>query len=412
MSIRWPVGPTAMQIKPKWNVTGHVDPVGFCLTRRDFSLFRFIVSHNFLESSRCIVGHASPGDESKKLATQVLFGYEKIGGPPTTYSLNFTFSTLIFQLFLDEEESDNKTIEGMMNVVCSNAAWSLLKNVDCISTQNVIVDSICLTQASNRVEWGGFPDLLLPNTLRVDQTTPQHRLFQFNSITHPNGNSVKTLQLDAAQIYLIVPAWQHVARFFQQLAVEPEIFTSEEMTSIMQVGDRFYRLSSRNGQTALSTDPPQASDHQSAVSRQFVVTLMSPQITIVSDATVQGKKSPCLRISIAHLNILRQTTIQKENHYVFCDGFEICTDTSGGRLPLSSILFPVLISGSLTNSFSCFPRIVSGWVWVEQLKAHAAYTDLTRVIEVLNGVKEQSATGITSSFNADEENRTALDRRM
>lgn len=398
LNIRWPVGPTAINVKPKWNVAGIVDPTVFCLTRRDFSLFRFFVSYNLLEPSRCIVEQASTGVKLQKLANQiVLFGYEKTGVPPTTYSSNCTFSSLTFQFFLDEEESANKSIEGMMNVICSNASWSLLKNVDCISKQNVSVDSIRLTQTSNREEWGGFPDLLRPITSFSDQTTSKQ--LQVNSTTHPNGNNVKMLNLDASGIYFIVPAWQHVASFFRQLAIKPEVFTPEEMTSIMQVGDRFYRVSCRSEQTTESNADRAttevnsgASETQVAFSKQFLITLTSPQITLVSDATVQGKNSPCLTLAMAHLDILRQTTLQDEMNSVFCDSLEIFTDTANG--PSSSVICPVLISGSLSTTFdnSNSPHITSGWVWIEELRARAAYTDLTFVIDVLVGAKEQLAT--------------------
>lgn len=407
-----------------------MDPIVFCLTRRDFSLFRFFVSYNLLESSRCLAEEASVRDESQELETLVLFGYEKTGVPPTTYSLNCTFSSLIFQFLLDEEESENKSIEGMMDVICSNAAWSLIKDADCISKQSVNVDSIRLTQTSNRIEWLGFPDLLLPITAREDQTNDPHRLFQFTSITHPNGNNVKMLHLDAAGIYLIVPAWQHVVRFFQKLATSPEVFTSEEMTSIMQVGDRFYRVSSRNDRTTKLNDRDstevnnEGSFHQVAVSKQFLVTLASPQIILVADASVQGKKCPRLTLSMSHLNILRQTTIQDEINSVFCDGLEIFTETASGSLPRSSVICPVHISGSLRKSYRStnHPQSLLGWVWIEELFARASYTDLTLAIDVLNGTKEQLASPETAQSlaqpkinkslpgSADEENREVSGR--
>jgi hypothetical protein len=261
------------------------------------------------------------------------------------------------------------------------------------------------------MEWRGFPDLLIPITASEDQINDPHCLFQFTSITHPNGNNVKMLHLDAAGIYLIIPAWQHVVSFFQKLATSPEVFTSEEMPSIMQVGDRFYRLSSRNDRTTRLNDRDstevndEGSFHQVAVSKQFLVTLFSPQIILVADASAQGKRTPRLTLTMAHLNILRQTTIKDEINSAFCDGLEIFTGTASR----SSVICPVHISGSLASS----PQSLLGWVWIEELFARASYTDLTLAIDVLNGTKEQlETTKIKKSLPdiADKENRVVSGR--
>ena len=440
LNIRWPVGPTAPLVKPKWNVAGRVDPIVFCLSRKDFSLFRFFVSYNLLEPSRFLSKHTSSGDATQEVAKErfVLFGYEKTGVPPTTYSIKLSSDSLEFQFLLDEEESKSRKIEGMMNVNCSNASWSLVQNADCISKQHANVESICLTQTSNRQEWGGFPDLLLPLPASIDAPLRPHCLLQFTSTSHPNGNNVKTLHLDQAGIYVIVPAWQHVGDFFIHLPISPEVFAPEEMSSIMQVGDRFYRMSKSSSQAKKGTDgvSPEvkhtAASPQVSMSKQFLLTLTSPRIILVADATNRQSDSPCVTLSMAHMHFFRESNnIRNEEHSVqsiFCDGLEIFTGMSQNLSPGSSLLCPLSVSGSLTKIMrsKSSPQNLSGWVWLEELEARAAYTDLTHAIDVFNGVQKQIATSqrTTGTSNmlaqstkencstANEEKRVASQSRM
>lgn len=404
LDIRWPVGPTAPLIKPKWNVVGRIDPICFCLSRDDFSLFRFFVSYNLLEPSRFLSKRGTNTVEEAAKENLVLFGYEKIGVPPTTYSIKLSFEKLEFQFVLDE----GRRIEGMMNVDCANVSWSLVKLQDCIFKQNANCDSICLRQTSNRKEWAGFPDLLLPLPSRTDPSLPcQHCLLQFTSTTHPNGNNVKTLNLDSAGIYLIVPAWQHVANFFTHLKSSPEVFKAEEMTSIMQVGDRFYRMTKRSQAGENEGTTAETNHTIASPSKQFLLTLKTPRIIQVADATDQQVDTPCVTLCMAHLNLLCESNDQNEVHSernsVFCDGLEIFTgmartNPSNGS---SSLLCPLSISGSMRKSVrgKSSPQDISGWIWMEELQARAAYTDLTHAIDVFNGVRMQLQTGKTDKSN-------------
>ena len=207
LNIQWPVGPTASLIKPKWNVDGKVDPLIFSLSQKDFSLFRFFVNYNLLGPSRFL---SIPEDSSQchTPTRLVLFGYEKINAPPTTYSIKLSCDLLQFKFLLDAEESVSRKVEGIMNVSCSQASWLLVKLADCITKTKVNVESILLTQTSKK-KWKGFPDLLLPlpssgNSDDSSVISRPHCLLQFTSTTHPNGNNMKTLHLDAAGIYVSV----------------------------------------------------------------------------------------------------------------------------------------------------------------------------------------------------------------
>jgi len=206
LNIKWPVGPTASLIKPKWNIDGKVDPLIFSLSQKDFSLFRFFVNYNLLGPSRflSIIENSSQCHTPTRL---VLFGYEKINAPPTTYSIKLSCDLLQFKFLLDAEESVSRKVEGIMNVSCAQASWSLVKLADCITKTKVNVKSIRLTQTSKKDEWK--PDLLLPlpsngNSDDSSVISRPHCLLQFTSTTHPNGNNMKTLHLDAAGIYVSV----------------------------------------------------------------------------------------------------------------------------------------------------------------------------------------------------------------
>lgn len=208
LNIQWPVGPTATLIKPKWNVDGKADPLIFSLSQKDFSLFRFFVNYNVLGPSR----NLSILEDSSQCHTPtrlVLFGYEKINAPPTTYSIKLSCDLLKFKFLLDAEESVSRKAEDITSVSCSQASWSLIKLADCITKTKVNVESIRLTQTSKKDEFVGFPDLLLPlpsngNSDDSSVMSRPHCLLQFTSTTHPNGNNMKTLHLDAAGIYVSV----------------------------------------------------------------------------------------------------------------------------------------------------------------------------------------------------------------
>lgn len=395
LDIRWPVGPTAPLVKPKWNVSGRIDPIVFCLSCKDFSLFRFFVSYNLLEIPRALHVTATNGWRSLTKERLVLFGYEKTGLPPTTYSIGLSTDKVTFRFLLDEQESPSRKVQGMMDVQMTSASWSLIKLADCISNQRANVDSIRLTQTSNRKELCGFPDLLLPLPANgIDLSTPQPCLLKFTSTTHPSGDNVKTLHLDSAGIYLIVPAWQHVMEFFRLLPSSPEVFLPEEMPSIMQVGDRFYRMSKVDNH--LNADETTDSNGalpppQLQASKQFRLTLTSPRIILVADAANPQNDCQCLTLSMAHLDLLRQVNVHSEAHSVYCDGLEMFTGMANNLAPHSSLLCPLSIAASLNKTLqsTSSPQTLSGWVWSEELQARAAYTDLIHSIDVLGGVKKQ-----------------------
>lgn len=397
LNVRWPVGPTAPLVKPKWNVVGNVDAMSMRLSRKDFSLFRFFVNYNLLEPSRFLSNNDSVGKAADTPTDLVLFGYEKKGLPPTTYSLSLSTECLEFHFYVDGEESRSGRSEGMMCVKCTNASWSLLKNADCISRQKANVESIHLAQTSNRKEWSGFPDLLLPISSAPDQS--KSCLLQFTSTTRPNGDNVKTLHLDHAGIYMIVPAWQHVGDFFKYLPVSPDIFTTEEISSVMQVGDRFYRMSkAATRDTNKTADGAVQDTHQTTCpteSKEFLFSLTSPRIILVADATGAADMNSCVTLHMANLHYHQKTNGNTTAKSVVCNGMEIFAGHVGDPSSYSSLICPFSACGSLTKSLSIkSSEQMNGWIWMEELKAHATYTDLTSSVDVLNGFNKQITTTV------------------
>ena len=398
LDVRWPVGPTAPLVKPKWNVVGTVDPLSMRLSRKSFSLFRFFVNYNLSEPSRFL----SNGDAPSNL---VLYGYEKTGLPPTTYSVSLSFQCLEFHFYVDDEESKSGKLEETMCVKCTNTSWSLLKNDDCVSRQKANVESIHLEQTSGRKDWSGFPDLLLPITSGPDQSN--NCLLQFTSTTRPNGDNVKTLHLDHAGIYMIVPAWQHVNDFFKFLPTSPDIFTTEEMSSVMQVGDRFYRMSkatsSEIDRTADCTElGAQETTYPTAESKEFLFSLTSPRIIFVADATGTADVNSCVTLHMSNLHYHQLTHGNTSAQSVICNGLEIFAGQVGNLSSNSSLICPFSICGSLTKTLPLEPHSLeqmNGSICMEELKAHAAFTDLTTSLDVLNGFNKQilTSTKVTSN---------------
>jgi len=207
---------------------------------------------------------------------------------------------------------------------------------------------------------------------------------------------------------MIMPAWRHVGTFFNNLPTSPEVFALEEMSSIMQIGDRFYRMS--KGTTAVGasqrndTKPNEANDAPDPTSsKEFLLTLITPRIILVEDAATD--ECQCLTLSMSHLNFLRQTNAHEEVNTLFCDGLEVFTGMANNHSsPGSSLLYPFSMSGSLKKTLpsrDCSTQSLSGWVWTEELQASAAYTDLTHSISVFIGVEKQMAMlkDSTSQYN-------------
>lgn len=382
VKLRWPVGPTAPLIKPKWNVSGAVggpsSPLILRLTSKDFSLLRFFVSHNVLEPSRFqqTMSNDSSASEGSNL---VLFGYEKVGVPPTTYSLQLTSQNLQFQ-FIDTSLKD----EGVSDIILSNASWTLSRGVDCISRQRATVQSIQLRQTNNCVDWSGYPDLLSPRA-----TSEHENLLDYTSTSLPSGENAKGLHLNQAAIYLIIPAWREVSDFFKSQPACPEIFSLSEMPSIVQLGDRFYRMSKLSDPNSIAAAEKQkhpskedTATARHAPARQFRITLTNPQIIAVADSSARCSGSQSLTSKTSHVDFLWESQGDESRKSCFCDGLELYTGNG------SNILLPVSFAASeLTAQGDKTTR-----VWIEQVNVRASYTDLTEAIEVCEGVSKQSVT--------------------
>jgi hypothetical protein len=253
-----------------------------------------------------------------------------------------------------------------------------------------MMKSISLKQTSNNKEWAGFPELLLP--LAIGSSESQH-IMQFTSTTHPDGNNVKTLHLDNPGIFLIAPAWKHVLNYFKYLPTNPDVFSRSEMSSIMQIGDRFYRLSKNSHPTSTEDDAPSLASTLSAeesVKRQLLVTLTSPRIIFVADATRQQSDTTTLTVYLSNMNYLSDSSPKYQSQTVVCDGLEIFTGLAK-QSPTSSLLCPLSVCGSVTKTISKeSPPHLKGWIWMEEIKARASYIDLTSTIDVCNGVETQA----------------------
>ncbi|KAL7473779.1 hypothetical protein ACHAXS_014457 [Conticribra weissflogii] len=385
IKVKWPVGPFAHLVKPKWNVNAVIDPLQMRFFRKDFALLQFFVSMNIMEQSRLLSRPNLPNEISEKYRERlVLFGYEKTWLPPTTYSINFSCKIIQLWFMLDDDESSSGKIEGMMNMTCSNASWSLLKMGT--SKQHVRVEKVRLSQTNGKLEWRGFPDLLLPSVASPDSKC----ILDFTSTSYPNGDNAKSLSIDQACIYLVIPAWNHVLNYFKYLPNAPEVFTREEMPSIMQIGDRFYRLQRNKADAVVEESTVLTLTDEKSCSKQFFVTLTSPQIILPEDPSCQSKKKSSITLLLSHLNYLNESRVQYFKKSLFCDGLKIIVDESKKTKSNSSLLGPLSFSGALSKTLHDHdPTEVTGWMWSEKVIARPSYSDLISAISVVKATNHQ-----------------------
>lgn len=130
------------------------------------------------------------------------------------------------------------------------------KLTDRITKQRLTCGCITLEQSSGIPEYSGFRKLLLPlqeahseamgETNDTDHHPDQQSELVYESTSRPNGDNVKSLWIYDACIYFIYGAFMHVKDFFSNLP-DPEVWTRDDISSSMQIGDRWYRIGGGGG---------------------------------------------------------------------------------------------------------------------------------------------------------------------
>ena len=415
--VKWPIGPTAPKVIPKWNVNWSIDPIHFRLRQADYALFQHFIYYNVGEESRhldewnALQGLSSEELHAYKESIAVHFGYDKKDGPQTTYLIQIECDRFVIDLAASDGTKSNRSGGDVGQISCANLNWSMKKLTDRITKQRLTCGGITLEQSSGIPGYSGFRKLLLPlqeahseGMSETDDTDhyPDHRSeLVYESTSRPNGDNVKSLWIHDACIYFIYGAFMHVKDFFSNLP-DPEVWTRDDIFSSMQIGDRWYRIDGSGGgrqadisrQLSPSTSTPE--HRPSATSGgshyqplyQFRLVLVSPRIVLVSDPSLASCQAVTLKLS--HLDYFYENhqAARKLSRCFFVDGMELFTGLASAPTNASnlssenSLIHPLCVSFT-TERVECTGETRSETkIATDVIRARAAYTDLDLAADV------------------------------
>ena len=437
MALRWPTGPGAPLVTPKWNVNCDFETLHIALRRSDYALVQHIISNNIGEPSRHLdeweaLQTLSPMDFLAYTSSILVhFGYDKKDVTPTTYDLKICIPSLSVDFITGDDDSTADTVAVAR---CTNLSWILRKDSDLVVNQRATFDVDLFTPIAD-----GISDKLLSSwkydrnptaqTSDVEDVTPH---LTYTSTTMPDGENVKTLEIVNATIYSNISRWRCFAGFFSGLP-DPPLFNKEEIGSLIQVGDRWYKIGSAKPGHVKYILPHRSSTAEFpwiatgkatqrifseeelfnvtrkshvAPSFQLRITLRAPQIVLSSDSSNGTKSYLVLRMShldFLHLNSSLHGMLTKS---VFFDEVEVYTlstaseskrtsSTGGG-----SLIHPWSICGTIDQYKSNrgedskeHGTVISAGI----LKARAAYSDIAVALEVCLSVAHSAKTSQQSS---------------
>jgi hypothetical protein len=243
--LKWPTGPIAPCVIPKWRVECEFDSLDISLRRLDYALLQNIISYNIGEPSRYMNEWEALQSLNDDVLEQYLrdiivhFGYDKKDVAPTTYDLTVSVRSLTFGLLVDDSESS----PAVAIARCFDLQWRMQKGSELVVKQKVVCD-IDLVVPKNDSTY----DKLM-SISKYDTEFEQEQDFieldkpgmAFSSTRMKNGDNVKKLEIIGATIYMIVPAWKRLGGFFEALS-PPILLDRNDIGASIQVGDRWYRI--------------------------------------------------------------------------------------------------------------------------------------------------------------------------
>lgn len=244
VALRWPVGPLAHRIVPKWNVACRFDNLDIALRRSEYALLQHIVSFNIGELSRHLdeweALQSIPKSHLEKYQKTIMvnYGYDKKDVAPTTYDVRVTVPLLSFSLIVEKDADKTMAIAR-----CMDFLWTLRKEADLVVMQKLTCDVELVTPSAA----AGYETMLsmskYDTNISSEGITSQEMVpeLTYTSTTQTSGDNVKTLEIVDPCIYMIVPAWSAFMEFFQALP-DPEVLSAPEIRSMIKVGDRWYRI--------------------------------------------------------------------------------------------------------------------------------------------------------------------------
>ena len=421
--VKWPIGPTAPAIIPKWNVKWTIDPIQFIIRRTDYALFQHFIYYNVGEESRHLDEWNALQDLSQeelqayKNSIAVHFGYDKKDGPHTTYFIQIECERFAIDLVAPEGSRSSNNAAGVGRISCADLIWSMKKLTDRITKQRLTCGGITLEQLSGETKYSGFRKLLLPlqevpPEVSDDgqigaQSLAQRSELVYESTSRPNGDNVKSLWIHDACIYFIYGAFMQIKDFFSNLP-DPNVWTRDDIASSMQIGDRWYRIGGgAGGATKGSAAADVVSERRNATEErqyqplyQFRLVLVSPRIVLVSDPSLSSCQAITLKLS--HLDYLYENHQETKtlSRSFFIDGMELFTGlasapTNANNLSSeNSLIHPLCVSLTTVRVESDDTIQNETKIATDVVRARAAYTDLDLAVDVtLALTRDMSSSG-------------------
>ena len=393
IQMTWPTGPTKQMVVPKWRVRCDLDEIDLSLRSQDYALFQHIGLHNIGESSRHLDEwtrfQEMPVDELEEYKAQIMvhYGYDKKDAAPSTYDVEIAAPSLGFNLLGRSNEK-----EVIAQARCLNLSWKIQRSADLVSRQRLVSNVMLVRPLYEGDKKHSLP-LLLPT--RRGTARDGRPDVVYTSTTKPiTRDNVKTLEVIDAGINLMYPAWMEALAFFSNLG-EPSKMTRDEIQNSLQVGDRWYSISSKSEKSGSvddacnECDVGRANDNNvsSAPNSQFRLLLESPRIVIDSESDGSS-----VILHMDHLDYLQvnDNLSSSVRRTFFVHDLELYTvsSSSTNRDAYSvenSLISPWSFLGrfqrcSESGKSSCESHTME--IAAEVLKARAAYSDMIVALHV------------------------------
>jgi hypothetical protein len=387
IELNWPSGPTAPLNKPKWKVDCSFDELKVSLFREDYALLQNVISSNICEESR----HLEEWHALQKLPRLVLdrykedimvhFGYDKKDVTPSTFDVTVGLPSLLFSLRWHEQS-------GIADVRCVDVVWKYLKLADLVSRQRVTCEAYIIGQdGSVQTEMLSAQDVV---GLDLEpMITPS---LMYTSTTSPNGDNVKSLEIDDACIHVEYRPWRRLSNYFQSLP-GPKFLSPDE---VIQVGDRWYKIAGQSSKVSEAKAPPQYAWIASSDSRNVVISagsvsrpdpsygfhlrLMRPTIALESTDSA-------LLLSINNVDFSHHGKSGLIKRTFALNEIKLQTRTAGQpmREPEVSLIHPLCISGEIrrcNGRAPCRCESHNNEIEIGSISATAAFSDLTIAAKV------------------------------
>ena len=427
ISLRWPTGPLAPRIIPKWNVDCTFDVLDISLCRSDYALLQNILTYNIGEPSRHMdewkVLQTLSSDVLKNLMEKYIvhFGYDQKDVAPSTYDVRLSVPSFRARFL----ESDNEISTPIAIARCFDFQWQMRKESDLIVKQKVTCGIDLVRPTKDTISFETLMTISKENRdfdgeeEDKDEAQPD---FIYTSTSFPGGDNVKTIHMVDPCIYLIVPAWSRFTAFFNSLA-SPIFLSEKEIGSSIQVGDRWYRIgdgnhsrsdtnfpigigntgndtlswiSAETGNSISSELSKKAPGAKILPTRQIKLLLTWPRIILSSVTTDDRPTRVILRMN--HLDFLQITEERKfektrslflHDVEVYTSSQKLSTRSTSNEEESNSLIRPWCLSAisktcNGVGAGNCDEHTykISGDV----LRARAAYSDMSVAVDVILSV--------------------------